>query len=782
MKGVRGFALLAAVIGGTAHGQGSAGLDPLQEAVVQSLAFPRRTTPSELFEAVVRATDVEAYEAAADYLGQLVAALDAAGDARAEQLADLGEAVDVGTLLSLERRLAPHAAGVGQVVAAITTARNVRLADPRRLAAAADDLRAADPARRTAAVRRLSAAGIDALPPLVELLRDPAAAAAHPIARRLVRSLGEAAREPLLAWLGSPDVEHWDGVISALVAAEASDVADYLLAPALVADSPPPVRESAGRGLLALGGETSLPRPQRAIERLARRLDPVLSPAGLSVIDPLLFPPLQSAVAAATARDGTLDGEVERWVWDAEAGRVVRARVSPRIARAIAAEHLARDLMALGPVDPDVVSLVLLARLEGALAIAAATGRPRAEPATLREILAGPDGFSAAEAAPLVDMALERGLPEAAAAVAAALEPTDAAAAPLAPAERRALGRALVYPDSGVAFAAARTLARAAGAEPFPGSSQVVATLVHAASSRGEDLVVVAHPVRAIAEEIATGISRFGYATAVVRTGREAVFAARSSPDTVLVILAGTSVVPTALETAQHLRRTPHGSPPPVLVLVDPVIEEPVCPKPCPLPLVAALEGVAVSERLAGLFEPLAGGGPDTDPVAPRFPDLLGQLAGPAAVDPAARARARAARLERAREALLLLAELGGRGHDVGAALEPALRGLLGRELAGPAAAVLGRIGHPAAQSALFDEATRAGPEAGAAAALLRGHVGRHGVLLGAAAIDEAVARYTLGIEAADRSAAGAALEAIGVSGRKLASLAADAAPLRPTR
>lgn len=784
---IRRFAPLLVILGGaTLAGPPEATrLDPLQRAVVESLAFPRRTTPPDLLEAVLRAADVEAIDVAATYLGQLVEALDAAGDARLEQLADLGTAFDAGRLARLERELRSHAPEVTRVVAAIRAAEAVRRRDPERLARATSDLRGNDPATRAAAVERLSAAGLDALPSLVEVLSDPAAATVHPLARRLVRQLGPAAREPLLAWLGSADLARWDGVITALEASGADDVADYLLAPVLVADTPAAVRDAALRALTQLGAPA--PERTRAIERLSRRLGGVLSRDALPTIDHLLLAPPGQPAAEGPARGP--GGMVERIVWNPDARRTERRSVSPRLARALDAEHLARDIVALTPDDPAVIELVLLARLEVALAVSAATGPgARPDPAGIRGLLTGPDGFDVGRTVAIMETAIERGLWDAAAAAAAALEPPGGGAADepvaLPPDVRKALVRALALPDADVQFAAARTLARAAGTASYPGSSLVVKALVHAAAAGGEDRVVIAHPDRAVGEELATGISRFGFAPVVVRTGREAVFASRGSPDTVLVLLAARSIAPGALETVQYLRQPGLSAPPPVLVIVDPLDDDGrgrYLQKQ--LLAFASLDGVVLIDRLGSLFEPPL----DEETGAPagvaRLPDILTQFAGPAAIDPPTRAVAREARLARARDALALLADLGRRGHDVSGATDAALRGIRRPDLAVPAAATLGGVGQPVAQYALFREATRSSPPTrDAALTALRSHVARHGVLLDPGTIDEARARYTGGAVEAERSAVGAALEALGIPRGRKASHSVDAAPARSTR
>ena len=100
-----GVAAIVAIIGGVVGGQPpeTVTVDPLQQAVVDSLAFPPRTTPGALLEAVILATDVEAFDVARVYLDRLVTVIDAAGEARVDQLADLGAAFEASRLARLER-------------------------------------------------------------------------------------------------------------------------------------------------------------------------------------------------------------------------------------------------------------------------------------------------------------------------------------------------------------------------------------------------------------------------------------------------------------------------------------------------------------------------------------------------------------------------------------------------------------------------------------------------------------------------------------------------------
>ena len=772
-------------------------LDPLQQSVVDSLAFPVRTTPRDLLDAAIRAADIDAHDTALGFFGRLVAALDEAGPERLQALADLGDAFDTADLGRLDRKLRPREPGVGKVLAAVREAAALRRRDPTRLAAAATALAADSAPERRNAAALLAAAREDALPALVEVLQsDLPEEPAKALARGLLRDLGPAARQPLLEWLAADDVAHWPGIVAALQASGADDVETFLLAPALVADTPPAARAAAVEALqahaAARGDDPPLPvppSPDEAIARLAARLDRVLGPAGLPEVDHLRLEPVADPRQAAAAFGGAVTGSVERFVWNPEARRFDRLDLPPRAARVQEAMHLARDLMALAPQDPAAVHLALLARLEATLVFAGdpATALDRVTPEQLRAAVSPTEGFSVEAAADVLDLAVTHGMWEAAAAAARAIEPVaDESAAPLPPAARKALVRALAVPDPAVQFAAARALALAAGDPPYAGSSRVVEILAHAATSRGVDRAVVAHHRVDVAEELAGDVSRFGYEPVVVATGREAIFAARESADTTLVLLGARTIRPTPLETVQFLQQQGTGVAPPVLVVVDPLDDD---GRGCFLQQLIVkfcdVHGIAIVDRLDSFFAPAIDPATGAEVAAPRFPDALAQAGGPRAVDPGSRAAAAKARLARAREALALLARMGRRGQDVSGSLRTARAALQDAELRQPALGLLAAIGRAEAQQALHDEAGRGDlpePTRRMAVAALELSVARHGLLLTSREMLADYAVYNRATDDDTRRAAAEILDVIEAPSRAHRSLSRNAAPARPTR
>lgn len=762
-------------------------LDALQQAVVDSLAAEQRDTAPEMLDAAIRAADVDADEAALAWFRRMLDAVADAGDGRDELLADLGDAADQAALLRLARHLRPLDADAPNLLDAMRDAARDRRRSPARMKRAAEALASEKPEARAAAVAELSKAGIDGLPALMEVLAsaEPGKRVARVLAREIVADLGPDARQPLLAILASADVNRWQGAILALEAAGLDDTADFLLAPALVGGTPPGAQRAAlaalQRHAARLAGEpdpTLLqpPRQSTAITLLAQRLDCALTPQGLPQVPP------HPAEGPATVR---------RHRWNAEAGRFDEVDLSPRLARSIDAAHLARDLEALDASDPLAVRLVILARLESLLLASgpASSALDTIPQERLAAAFTGPEGLDPNVVTEVMETAIEREMPEVALAAVWQLEamhtPTAlVAAAPLPPNARKALVKLVDAPDERLAFAAARALALVGGDAGYRGSSRVVERLLHAATSRGGDHAVVAHPDLAVGNELAAAASKYGFRTTVVGSGHEALQAAAAEADTTLVLLGARLALPGAFETLQGLRQAGRGDLPPVMIVVDPLDDYGRGRKLTKIVLQARAHGcVAIIDRLPSFFGPLLDA--DGNVVAPpRFPEELAAIAGPEQADPAWRQAQGAERLERARQALEILAILGRNGHDVAAAEAHARLALATPALVPAALKLLAVIGRPGAQGSLVRHALGA-PDSeirALALAALGENVTRYRMLLAADDVEDLCRSYTGQSDAGSRETARTILALLPKRVRPALPPPVDAASFRPTR
>ncbi len=763
----------------------AARLDPLQWAVVDSLRHPPRTTPAALLEAAIRAAAVEALEPTLEFLDQFDQAL--AGEADPDTtLAMLGEAVSAADLSRLERFLkntAPpeRAAATATLLDGMRTAARQRRTDPTRLAEAARALASDARTERLEAAETLSRGGTAALPALVDLLMQPPPAPGdleraaafvrtRRLARQLVGRLDTEGTRALIAWLGSADIDHFSGVMTALdvlvdrgslptgePTPEASlDLVSVLLGPALISNAPEATRLAATTLLNKLASRGLAPaacsRQQLSVETgcrlLTEKLDRLLSPAGL--------PHANSLTESAAAR-GQPEPAVETYLWVDQTGRSEIRTLPPLVVRSLRAGHLSRDLSALGCDGPAAVRLVLLAQADSSLVFAddpatALTAIPAQE---LTDMLTGPAGYDPVLTAEVLDEAVGRGMPRAAAVAVRSLR-EQASGVPLE-LIRPPLVRATAMASDLVQDEAARTLAETAGTSPFPGSSRMLDRLIYAASATGVDRAVVAHPSQRVAQLLATGLSRFGYDVATATSGRDCLLAARQSPDVRFVLSSSRLPDLASRELIELLRQPTRGDQLPVLVVLDPLDDTRSGRHRTRLLLTTAdFEHVQLTDRLESQFLPhLAAADSDAARVLqPRFPETLARVAGSQAADEGHRRRQAAYRVTGAAQALTLLGQLGRGGWNVTAALPAARSGLQQAETFDPALDLLAVMPLPQAQQVVFDLAWQGELPAvvrEAAVTALEQSISSHGILLERRDVQNAVELYNAAVGADDQ-------------------------------
>ena len=148
-------------------------LDSYQQAVIDSLKFPERMKPQELFEAAIRAASVEALDPTLEFLKKFDVALEKEPD-KEETLAQLGEFFQTAELSRLERflkknTLPEQSRAVSFLIDGMQNAAQKKRTDSSRLKQAAVDLGSEKFFVRQQAATTLMQGGTHAIPVLVEI-------------------------------------------------------------------------------------------------------------------------------------------------------------------------------------------------------------------------------------------------------------------------------------------------------------------------------------------------------------------------------------------------------------------------------------------------------------------------------------------------------------------------------------------------------------------------------------------------------------------------------------
>jgi CheY-like chemotaxis protein len=359
-------------------------------------------------------------------------------------------------------------------------------------------------------------------------------------------------------------------------------------------------------------------------------------------------------------------------------------------------------------VHPRTVRLVLLAQSEALLIFqddhfSALNALPTE---AIIETLSGPTGFSTELAAEVLDDALDRSMPLAAAVAARAIREVSTLKPATISTIRPPLVRALAAPSALVQFEASQTLATVSPHLPFTGSSRLFDRLVYFASSSGTDRVLIAYPNRDTAEFLKSSVAQFGFKASITSSGRLCVQGVRQSPDVRLVILSARLPDLGASEVVQLLQQESLGEHLPVLVVLDPLDDEKACRRRTRLVLsLTDFDNALLTDRLDSQFFPTVYQPGTAREVIkpPRFPETLTRIAGPQATDQNWRQIQASHRLQRAHTALDTLAQLSALGWDIREAFSVAQNGLKHAETFEPAMRLLTNMPSPDAQQSLFD-------------------------------------------------------------------------------
>ncbi|MDA7938203.1 hypothetical protein N9B71_03975 [Pirellulales bacterium] len=711
-------------------------LDPLQWAVVDSLRYPERTTPQELLEAAIRAASVEALEPTLEFLEKFDDAFAAEPD-KEETLAALGTYFQTPELSRFQRflkRTAPpeQVDAVVFLVNGLRAAAQLKRTDSNRLKKASIDLQSDDIFMRQTAANTLMEGGTYALPMLVDLLMDTGSDhkqnslsksefRSRKLTEEIIGQLGERGVRALVAWLGSDDFKRFPGIIDALNilvdsgclpagrttnpnASAELDVASVLFAPAFISELGDSTRVAAMRllvkieqqGLTDFGSEPLT--KDVACRMLTTKLDELLTPHGVPSTDSLTDGPTSNTSPQPT---------VEQYLWVTDTERPEIRYLPPNACRSLRAGHIARDLSGLGCAHPDTVRLVLLAQSEALLVFqkSSSSALNTLPIEVITGALRGPEGFSTKRTADVLDDALNRSIPLAAAVAIRAIRESGKNTALSSPTIRSPLVRALAFPSTLVQFEASQTLAVISPQLPFSGSSRLLDRLLYFANSSGVDEALIVHPNPDTAEFLKSSISQYGFVPSSVSSGRLCVQKARQSPDLQLIILSARLPDLSAPEVVELLQQESLGKQLPILVMLDPLDDNKACGRRTRLVLrLHDVENALLTDRLDSQFFPtLKSTAEGEEVIPPRFPETLTRITGPQAIDAGWRQEQRTKRLQRASISLTILGQLGNSGWDIRRAFPVAYHGLKHSQTFDPAMRLLTNMPSPAAQRSLFD-------------------------------------------------------------------------------
>ena len=717
---------------------GTLALDPLQWAVVDSLRYPERTTAQELFEAAIRAASVEALEPTLEFLDKFDDAFAAEPDKEAI-LATLGGYFQTSELSRFQRflkRSAPpeQADAIAFLIQGLQAAAQKKRINSDRLKKAAVDLQSDDIFTRRKAETTLMEGGTYALPMLVDLLMNTGSGhnqiplsksefRSRELAKELIGQLGERGVRALVAWLGSDDFKRFPGVIDALHilvdsgclptgrttnpnASAELDVASVLFAPAFIPELGDSTREAAIRllmklellGLTDFGGEPFT--KDLACRMLSTKLNELLTLPGI---------PSADSLTEGTTPNTSPQPTVEQYLWVTDANRPEIRYLPPNACRSLRAGHIARDLSGLGCTDPNTVRLVRLAQSEALLVFQTSPSLAlnNLPIEVIRGALGGPDGFSTELTAEVLDDALDRSIPLAAAVAARAIRESGKNTSSSNSMIQSCLVRALGAPSILVQFEASQALAVISPQLPYSGSSRLLERLLYFANSNGIDEALIVHPNQDTAEFLKSSISQYGFVPSSVSRGRPCVQKVRQSPDLQLIILSARLPDLCVAEVVELLQQESLGKQLPILVMLDPLDDNRACRRRTRLVLrLHDLDNALLTDRLDSQFFPtLKNIGDGEEVIPPRFLETLTQITGPQAIDAGWRQEQRTNRLQRASIALTILGQLGDDGWDIRGAFPVAHNGLKHSETFDPAMQLLTNMPSPAAQQSLFDVA-----------------------------------------------------------------------------
>jgi len=591
-----------------------------------------------------------------------------------------------------------------------------------RIQAAIRELSAPDELVRQRAFQQLFAAGTAAVNPLLQTLADRGREAEHANIRAALVQLAATAEAPLVGALDTTDLQLKAQLVAVLGRSRSKLARPQFVRLALDRAQPPELKQLAAAALTQSTG--AVPDVHEGRKYLRREIANLLK-------GDLPYP-----------RD--VDNRATLWSWDQAQQKIVPVRLADRDAASLLAARLTTDLAAIGPNNPADRRLMLLMNLDWAKTVAGLDRPLPIGPGTV-------GAMAVAAGAPVMNQVLADAIAErrVAAAIAAAevLSAIGDSSVLLAPPDHASpLAQAVTDSDRRVRLAAALASVRLSPAEGYPGAGRVAETLARLAAGGGANAVLIGHPRGEEAQDMVGLMNALGYDSEAAYFGRALAERAFENPDFQFVLATDAIDTPPVEELVQWLRRDDRTAELPVAVL-------------------------AREERMSVLTETMRGDRftvvvprVHSAEVAVATVERLKQIAGRRLVD-------RDERVAEAKAAVAALRELASVPGNYARLELVRLTRIVAQalehpQLSVPAAALLGQIGTPAAQTALIEFASQnSRPLAArqAAAAAFAAAVKSRGLRLTQQQVVQQYARYNASehLDAQTRAVLGAILDTI---------------------
>ncbi len=513
----------------------------IRDLIVKQTREINPTTAAEILHAVDNLVNVQAYEVANEYLQKVLEF-----DLKPAQMAALHK--EFGTLFFLKLlRTDPIRELGSQVTDRITLGADQYLRDPvqleRTVRKVASDQ--ADTRRKAAAI--IQQIGAAAVPRLLNALASGEYDENE--RRRLasaLKGIGKPAVGPLVAALASDKTEMLEQAIFHLRALHAQSAVPYLLRPALDPKLPDSVRQRASRAVHSMTGVAN--SSFESAEKFLRfEIDRILT-------DPVAVP-------------GDINDQSRLWIWSPEDEEIQRRTLPRDFAATLLAEWLASDLMRLNPADHRNRQLFLAAHL-GWTKLNSGLDEPMPQADLDRRI----DGFGFVSNE--VDEALSRALkqrniPTAIAAAELLGRMGDVGLINSGRGTASPLACALRDSNQRVRFAAVEAILQLDPRQPFVGASDLVGSIVYAATASGRRKILVAHTNFEQTGTLAGLLRTLGYDPIAASNGKQALRIARQDPDIEIILISDTVDRAPWQQTVQQLAFDHYSSQTPICIVTS---------------------------------------------------------------------------------------------------------------------------------------------------------------------------------------------------------------------